>query len=164
MIDPRSVEIPDSILELVPESVIRECCVLPLSDDGKRLTLLCPSDPNFEEEKVRFILNREIAFLPVDEVLLIEAIERRLPPSEGTIENCAPQFRFKCPKEWSSLQETADSRIRLCSACQREVYWCNSSAAAIELGRQGKCVAVYSNFADTLGLIEFEDYDSQAPN
>jgi len=165
MIDPRSAVIPDSVLEIVPESVMMECCVLPFTDDGTRLTLFCAPDFNDDdEEKIRFILDRkerETTFLRVDKGALMEAIERRLPPSEGTIENCEPQFRFKCPEVWSSLQETADPRVRLCNICRHEVHWCNSATAATELGRQGKCVALFSNCAETLGLIEFsDDYDS----
>lgn len=162
MIDPRTVDIPDSVLELVPVSVILEICILPFAIKGTLLTIFCKPDFD-EQEKVRFILGRhahEVQFLPVDESTLREAIEMRLPLSEGTIENCKPQFRFQCPKEWSSLQVIADDRIRFCSACLREVYWCNTESAATELGRQGKCVAIRFNGADTLGLIDFsEDYD-----
>ena len=158
MIDPRFVEIPDSILQVVPKSVMLEHCVLPLKDDGKSLTLLCPPDPEFpasEGEKLRFILGRDITFLAADEELLRDAIEKFIPPSEGTVENCEPRFRFKCPKNWTALKETADRRVRFCSECQKEVHWCNTSAAATELGRQGKCVALYTNEASTTGMIDF---------
>jgi hypothetical protein len=160
VIDPRSVEIPDSILELVPESVVRECCVLPVSDDGHRITLLCPADPGFREryeEKLRFILDREIQFLPVDEVLLREGIEMKLPPPEATITNCLsglPKFRFQCPKVWSALTRTSNEGIRFCTECQRDVHWCENPGLAIRLGKAGKCVAVAEGF---LGMIEFED-------
>jgi hypothetical protein len=62
MIDPRFVEIPDSILQVVPKSIMLEFCVLPLKDDGQSLTLLCPPDPEFpacEGEKLRFCYSGE---------------------------------------------------------------------------------------------------------
>lgn len=40
-------------------------------------------------------------------------------------------------------------------SCQIEAYWRNSSAAATELGHQGKCVALYISLAATTGMIDF---------
>jgi hypothetical protein len=158
--DPRSVEIPDSVLELVPATVARECCVLPVSDDGRRITLLCPADSGFrerQEEKLKFILNREILLCPVDEGLLREAIEMKLPPRKATITNClngSPKFRFQCPKVWSALTRTSNDSIRFCTECQRDVHWCETSGLALRLGKTGKCVAVADDF---MGMIQFED-------
>ena len=117
-----------------------------------RLTL------SFLRAKVKscgLLLGRDLTFLAADETLLRDAIEKFIPPSEGTIDNCEPRFRFKCPKEWTALKETADRRVRYCSESQKEVHWCNSSAAATELGRQGKCVALWTSLAATTGMIDF---------
>jgi hypothetical protein len=146
MIDPRLGSIPDAVLELVPESVARELCVLPFRTNDTSLLVFCPSEPDFcarEGGRLSFILNRPIEWVPVDASLLQQAIdERYLPWREATITNCPPRFRFPCPKTWSSLEPTADPRIRYCSECQRNVHWCENQVVAQRLEGQGKCVAL----------------------
>jgi type IV pilus assembly protein PilB len=71
-IDLREVEIPPSVVELVPESVARENCILPLGNQGDALKVLI-SDPNDVEtlDKLRFILDRriDIALAPRESIL-----------------------------------------------------------------------------------------------
>jgi hypothetical protein len=159
MIDPRDADISESVLDLIPQTLIHESNVLPFRDDGVRLTLFCPIDFDFGYEGARwsFILAREIDWVPVDATLLREAIDQRYPRGDASIRGCLPQFRFQCPQRWLALQSTADRRIRYCSQCQREVHWCDDERTARTLGRDGKCVALSEDGADTIGMIEFED-------
>lgn len=60
-VDLRSAQIPDSVIELVPESVARENMVLPYSEDEGALRILIADPFDLETiEKLRFILNRKI--------------------------------------------------------------------------------------------------------
>jgi len=76
-VDLREVDIPPNVVELVPESVARECCVLPLSSDEDSLTVLI-SDPNDVEtlDKLRFILDRRITTALASRESISEAINR----------------------------------------------------------------------------------------
>ena len=73
----QEVEIPPSVVELVPESVARENFVLPLSDDDDSLTVLI-SDPLDVEtlDKLRFILDRKIAIALSPRESILEAINK----------------------------------------------------------------------------------------
>ncbi len=83
-IDLREVTIPDSVIELVPESVARENVVLPLAGDEDAIKIIA-SNPNDLEtvDKLRFILNRRIdlALAPCENIL--EAINRYYGQIEG---------------------------------------------------------------------------------
>lgn len=76
-VDLREVDIPPNVVELVPESVARECCVLPLASDEDSLTVLI-SDPNDVEtlDKLRFILDRRISTALASRESISEAINR----------------------------------------------------------------------------------------
>lgn len=78
------VMIPPSVLELVPESVARENCILPLAQDDGELTVII-SDPNdFETlEKLRFILNRRIEVALAPRESINEAINRHYGQTVG---------------------------------------------------------------------------------
>ena len=70
------------ILELLPESVVRESNVLPLDfADGDVTILVDITEPSSIEttEKVRFILNRRILCLHADADAVRKAIERGYP-------------------------------------------------------------------------------------
>jgi type IV pilus assembly protein PilB len=78
------VQIPENIIELVPESVARENNVLPLSEQEDSLKVII-SDPYDIDtiEKLRFILNRkiDIALAPRDRIT--EAINKYYTQVEG---------------------------------------------------------------------------------
>jgi type IV pilus assembly protein PilB len=78
------VDIPPSVVELVPESVARENSVIPLAKTDDTLTVII-SDPNDYEtiEKLRFILNLpiEVALAPRDAIQ--EAINRHYGQTVG---------------------------------------------------------------------------------
>ena len=61
--------------------------------------------------------------------------------SKLPIDNC-PQFRFKCPRQWSALTPTSIDGERFCGACQRTVYYCATIDEARARGAQGECVAI----------------------
>ena len=83
-VDLHEVNIPDSIIELVPESVARENAILPLAEEEDALKVIV-SDPYDIDtvEKLRFILNRriEIALAPREKIL--EAINKYYSQVEG---------------------------------------------------------------------------------
>jgi len=95
----KELSIPESVIELVPESVARENTVLPMAEDDGALRVIV-SDPNDIDltEKLRFILNRkvEIALAPRDAI--IEAINRYYGQVEGESAD-------------SMLQEFTDTQI-----------------------------------------------------
>src|SRR5687767_11722678 len=98
-VDLHEVTIPDSIIELVPESVARENAILPLAEEEDALKVIV-SDPYDIDtvEKLRFILNRriEIALAPRDKIL--EAINKYYSQIEGESAD-------------SVLQEFTDTKI-----------------------------------------------------
>lgn len=83
-VDLREVTIPDSVIELVPESVARENIVLPLAGDEDAIKIIA-SNPNDLEtiDKLRFILNRKIELALAPRENILEAINRYYGQIEG---------------------------------------------------------------------------------
>ena len=83
-VDLSSLTIPQDVIELVPEAVARENCVIPLSVDDDALTVVVSDPFDLEtQEKLRFILNRriEMALAPRDAIM--GAINRHYGQVEG---------------------------------------------------------------------------------
>jgi type IV pilus assembly protein PilB len=83
-IDLLEVQIPQSVIELVPESVARENAILPLVEEDDCLKVIVSNPYDIDTiEKLRFILNRrvEIALAPRESIL--EAINRYYGQTEG---------------------------------------------------------------------------------
>jgi uncharacterized protein (TIGR02996 family) len=77
MLDLTGVEIPQAIIELVPESVAREHVILPLAQRDRVLTFAAQnSDDRKLFEKMEFILNKTINLLPAPAEQIVEAIDR----------------------------------------------------------------------------------------
>ncbi len=74
----KEVEIPLSVIELVPESVARENCILPLSEEEDGALRIIMSDPDDMEtlDKLRFILDRRIDVVLAPREAILEAINR----------------------------------------------------------------------------------------
>jgi len=74
----KEVEIPLSVIELVPESVARENCILPLAEEEDRALRIIMSDPDDMEtlDKLRFILDRRIDVVLAPREAILEAINR----------------------------------------------------------------------------------------
>lgn len=78
------VSIPESVIELVPESVARENKILPMTEEDGVLTVIVSDPDDYNTmDKLRFILNRkvEIALAPRENIL--EAINKYYGQIEG---------------------------------------------------------------------------------
>jgi len=77
------IEIPQSVIEMVPESVARENIVLPLALDGDALLVALHDPMRFDVlDKLRFILNREIKVAVAPKDAILNAINRHYGQSE----------------------------------------------------------------------------------
>ena len=73
------ISIPSTVLESIPESVARECCIVPFNDDLAGLVVLIDLTRTTDTDtvdKLRFILNRRITCLHADANAIQRAIER----------------------------------------------------------------------------------------
>jgi type IV pilus assembly protein PilB len=84
VIDLTGMAVPQDIVELLPESVARENTIFPLSEMGSVLRL-ATSDPTDMElqEKLRFILNRDVEMSLAPRQQIVEAINRHYGLSDG---------------------------------------------------------------------------------
>jgi type IV pilus assembly protein PilB len=77
------VQIPPSVIELVPESVARENIVLPLSQENGTLKIIVSDPTDFDTmQKLQFILNKEIQPVLAPREQIIEAINRNYGQTE----------------------------------------------------------------------------------
>jgi len=79
-----SMEVPQDVVELLPESVARENTIFPLEETGNALRLVTsdPTDMDLQE-KLRFILNRDIEMSLAPRGQIVEAINRHYGQSDG---------------------------------------------------------------------------------
>ena len=98
-LDARSLHIDDRVIAMLPESLARENCAIPIASSGNTLTILVSDPFNFETvEKLRFVLDRNIVALVGSASAINEAINRHY----GTVEGETAD---------SILQEFTDSQI-----------------------------------------------------
>ena len=57
------------------------------------------------------------------------------------IHNCGWKFAVQCPLKWDLLQKTADSDVRLCGTCCKEVFLCTTHDEVRHHASQEHCVA-----------------------
>ncbi|MFN0052426.1 MAG: GspE/PulE family protein [Planctomycetales bacterium] len=83
-VDLTSVQIPSSVIQMVPESVARENLVIPLSlDDGGSLTVAMHDPAAFDViDKLRFIINKEIKVVVAPKEVIQQSINRHYGQSE----------------------------------------------------------------------------------
>jgi type IV pilus assembly protein PilB len=82
-VDLAEVQIPKSVIELVPESVARENVVVPLGLEDNTLTLVTSDPTNYDTvQKLQFILNKEIKPVLAVQEQIQEAINRNYGQSE----------------------------------------------------------------------------------
>jgi type IV pilus assembly protein PilB len=83
-VDLASVEVSEDVIGLLPESVARENTIFPLAESGGTLRIATcdPSDMD-AQEKLRFILNREIEMAIASREQIVEAINRNYGLSDG---------------------------------------------------------------------------------
>jgi type IV pilus assembly protein PilB len=73
----REIEIPHSVIELVPESIARENVVMPLAQENGVIRVIMHNPMDFETiEKLRFVLNREIGVALAPREAIVEAINK----------------------------------------------------------------------------------------
>jgi len=73
----REIEIPASVIELVPESLARENIVMPLSLESGSIRVIMHDPLDFETiDKLRFVLNREIEVSLAPKEAIVEAINK----------------------------------------------------------------------------------------
>src|SRR5271166_3815213 len=73
----REIEIPASVIELVPESLARENVVMPLSQGAGAIRVIMHDPMDFETiDKLRFVLNREIEVSLAPKEAIVEAINK----------------------------------------------------------------------------------------
>jgi type IV pilus assembly protein PilB len=71
------IEIPASVVELVPESLARENVVMPLASQNGAIKVIMHNPMDFETiEKLHFVLNREIEVALAPQEAILEAINR----------------------------------------------------------------------------------------
>jgi type IV pilus assembly protein PilB len=80
----QEITVPEEIVQLLPESVARENTIFPLSESGGTLRIATcdPSDMD-AQEKLRFILNREIEMALAVREQIVESINRHYGLSDG---------------------------------------------------------------------------------
>ena len=82
--DLEGMTVPDEVIDLVPESVARENTILPLREEGTMLQV-ATSDPTDidTQEKLRFILNREVEMTLAMRDQIVESINRYYGSGDG---------------------------------------------------------------------------------
>jgi type IV pilus assembly protein PilB len=82
-VDLTNLEIPRSVIELVPESVARENIVLPLALEGNMMKIAMPDPTNYEVlQKLQFVLNRDIMPALAVQEQITEAINKNYGQTE----------------------------------------------------------------------------------
>lgn len=83
-VDLSAIQIPSSVIQLVPESVARENLVIPISlDDSGALTVAMHDPAAFDViDKLRFIINKEIKVVVAPKEVIQQAINRHYGQSE----------------------------------------------------------------------------------
>ncbi|NCY02077.1 MAG: type II/IV secretion system protein [Planctomycetia bacterium] len=84
VVDLTGMTVPQDVVELLPESVARENTLFPLAEAGGRLRLATcdPTDMDLQE-RLRFILNRDIELSLAPRAQIVEAINRHYGLSDG---------------------------------------------------------------------------------
>ncbi|MFM7109098.1 MAG: hypothetical protein ACKOZU_10985 [Planctomycetaceae bacterium] len=76
--------VPEEVVGLLPESVARENTIFPVAENGGVLTVAaCDATDIDTQEKLRFILNREIETVLAPREQIVEAINRHYGLSDG---------------------------------------------------------------------------------
>ena len=84
VVDLTGMTVPQDVVELLPESVARENTLFPLAEAGSTLRLATcdPTDMDLQE-RLRFILNRDIELSLAPRAQIVEAINRHYGLSDG---------------------------------------------------------------------------------
>ncbi|MGH7134489.1 MAG: GspE/PulE family protein, partial [Pirellulales bacterium] len=107
-VDLNEVNIPPSVIELVPESVARENAILPMDERDGSLKVIVSDPEDFETlDKLRFILNRrvEVALAPRESI--VDAINRHYGLTEGESADSMLQEFTDTAIDFTETEETA---------------------------------------------------------
>ena len=82
-VDLADMTIPQSVVEMVPESVARENRIIPLSQEGNTLKIITSDPDNYDAiQKLQFILNKDIQPVLADREQIVAAINRHYGQTE----------------------------------------------------------------------------------
>jgi hypothetical protein len=146
--DPRLVEIPQSLLDLVGEDLARDRLILPLRDDGVCIALFCPSHPQYGTygesiaSRIGTILGRKIEWIPVDRDIMAQAVDERF----AVVDNCPAQFR----RPGLLLIRP---RMKRCAIAQLAKATCIGAIASLRLERWQKKVNAWLSPAMMMPMI-----------
>jgi len=100
-VDLREIEIPPTVVELVPEALARENIVMPMSQEHGAIRVIMHNPMDFDTiEKLRFVLNREVEVALAPKEAIVEAINKYYGGSTSETESVD-----------SMLQEFTDTAI-----------------------------------------------------
>jgi type IV pilus assembly protein PilB len=143
-VDLSETVIPPSIVELVPESVARENSIIPVAQEDGSLKVAMSDPQDYDtQEKLRFILNRELRIVLAPREAINEAISRYYGQTEGeSADSMLQEFTdtaidFTETEEDSSadeadLDESAAPIIRLVNLIVSEALQLRASDIHIE--------------------------------
>jgi type IV pilus assembly protein PilB len=144
VVDLVGMSVPQDVIELLPESVARENTIFPLSEMGSALRL-ATSDPTDMElqEKLRFILNRDVEMSLAPRQQIVEAINRHYGLSDGEsadsmlqeFTDTAIDFTETAVEQAAAAaaEETSDSPVvKLCNLIITEAVQLRASDIHIE--------------------------------
>jgi len=84
IVDLAGMVVPPEVVALLPESIARENTIFPLADVGGKLRLVTSDPTDMDtQEKLRFILNRDIEMALAPRAQIVEAINRHYGLSDG---------------------------------------------------------------------------------
>ena len=141
-VDMTDLEIPKSVIELVPESVARENVILPLSLEGNTLKIITSDPTNYDTvQKLQFILNKDIVPVLAVPEQITEAINRNYGQSETeSVDSMLVEFtdtaiEFTQTESMSSMAAADESDapvVRLCNLLIQEAINLRASDIHIE--------------------------------
>ncbi len=104
------IKIPESVVELVPETIARENITIPLSEEGDALRVIL-SDPMDVEtvEKLRFILNRQIQIALAPRASILESINRYYGQFDGESADSMLQEFTDTAIDFTETEDAGDS-------------------------------------------------------
>ncbi|VTR98750.1 GspE/PulE family protein [Tuwongella immobilis] len=141
-VDMNEVEIPKSVIELVPESVARENVVIPLALEGNVLKIITSDPSNYEAmQKLQFILNKDVQPVLADHEQIREAINRQYGQNETeSVDSMLSEFtdtaidntNLESAVAHSAVDESDAPVVKLCNLIIQEAVSARASDIHIE--------------------------------
>jgi len=141
-IDLNEVQIPQPVIDLVPESVARENYVLPMAQENGALKIIMSDPSDFDTvQKLQFILNKDIQPVLAPREQIIEAINRHYGQTETEsvdsmlqeFTDTAIDFNEAAAAGALAMQDESESPVvRLCTLIIQEAISLRASDIHIE--------------------------------